>query len=163
MSRYTPDELERWLFVETIADPAEPSPTELGTGVNLRPGIASISGFTFTVSTVEAPDMDSRFTKTVAGRSSVEASSMEFYAGDDEDDPEVEIRAALPRNANGFIVRVPPVEGAQAPLTAGTDCEVWPVEVTGNNRNTSAPGEVAKVTVTYSHPDVPRQDAVITT
>lgn len=158
MARYTPDELEQWLYVETIADTAAPSTAELAAGVNLFCDSMSYSGFTFTVGTTEVPDGCSRFTKTIPGRASAEASSIQFYM---DDDPAAVIRDSLPVNGVGHVVRVHPVSGAPAPLTAGTVVEVWPVAITGNNVDTPTLGEAAKFTVGFAHPDTPEQFAVV--
>jgi hypothetical protein len=164
MARYTPDELEQWLWVESIADTAAPTASELAAGVNImcpvgsKSAIASVSGFGFTVGTAETPDMCSRFTTTIPARSSAEAGSIEFYM---DDDPASTVRDALERDAVGNIVRVHPVSGAKAPLVDGTIVEVWPVQITGNNVNSPAPGEPAKFTVGFSHPAPPQQFAEI--
>lgn len=161
MSRYTPDEREKWLWVDTIDDVAAPSTGELNTAIDLTCDISSVSGFGFSVGSVEVPDMCSRYTSTIEGRASSEDSSIEFYMGDDPTDSEHEIREGLPRGATGHVIRVHPVQGNPAPLTDGTVVEVWPAAVMSNNVNPPAPGEAAKFTLNFAHPSPPEQFAVI--
>ena len=161
MALYTPDELERIFFLPSVASTAAPTVAEFTAGEDITDAIVSMSGFTFSGSKVEVPNLGSRFTPSVTGRLTAEDSSIEFYKGDDPTDLEEVVRALLPRGADGYIVRVFPVDGAPAPIAAATDVEVYPVEVMSNSVAAPTPGEAAKFTVQFSIPRQPNQAATI--
>ncbi len=161
MSRYTPDELEQWIYVPDIADPAAPTVAEIGDGQDFTEAIASVSGFRLSSNRVATPDLGTRFDKSVPGRLSTDDASIAFYKGDSATDLEEVIRNLLPRGTGGYVVRVHPKDGAKAAIAAATKAEVWPIEVMSNSVNPPSPGEAAKFTVAFSHPEKPSEVATI--
>lgn len=161
MSRYTPDELEQWFYVPTIASVAAPTVDEIGDGEEFTAAISSVSGFRLSANRVATPDLGTRFDKSVPGRLSTDDASIEFYKGDSAADLEEIVRALLPRGTGGYVVRVHPKDGAKAAIAAATKAEVWPIEVMSNSVNPPSPGEPAKFTVAFSHPEKPTEVATI--
>lgn len=161
MARYTPDELDQWFFLPTVASVAAPTIANFTAGEEITDAVASISGFTLSANKVDTPDLGSRFTSNVPGRLTAEDSSIEFYKGDAATDLEEVIRALLPRGTDGFIARVHPKDGAKAAIAAATKAEVWPIEVMSNSVANPTPGEAAKFTVQFSITEQPNQAATI--
>lgn len=161
MARYTPDLLERWTFVPTIASQAAPTVAEITAGQEITSVIVSVSGFSYTGSKVETPDLGSRFNSSVPGRYSAEDSSIQFYKGDDADDVEKDTEDLLADDTAGYILRFPPVEGAKPTVAAAVKCAVWPIKVMSNTEDPPAPGEAAKFTVTFSIPRAPTKVATV--
>lgn len=161
MAKYIPDELEKWRFVPTITTVSAPTAAQMAAGTDITAAISSVSGFQKSGSTVPTPDMSTRFTKTVSGRTTADDSSIEFYRGDDATDVEEVVRALLPEGGSGYICRSHPVNGAPAAITAGAKVDVWPVRVSGNNTAPPAFDEPAKFTVSFSHPVAPVLGATI--
>lgn len=161
MSRYTPDELETWHFVPTITNKAAPTVAQINAGEEITGGIISVSGFKYTGTKVETPDLKTRFNSSVPGRYSAEDSSIQFYDGDEETDIELIIKDLLPDDTAGFIVRIPPRDGEPQDIAAGTVCAVWPVKVMSNTDDPPEAGAVAKYTVDFSIPSKPEKQAVI--
>ena len=161
MARYTPDELDQWFYVPTVASEAAPTVANITAGEEITNVIASVSGFTLTANKVDTPDLGSRFTTSVPGRLSAEDSTIEFYKGDAATDVEEIVRALLPRGTDGFIVRVHPVDGAKGAIAAATKAEVWPIEVMSNSVANPTPGEAAKFSVQFSITRQPTLPATI--
>lgn len=161
MARYTPDELEKWFFLPTVASVNAPTVANFTAGQDITPAISSVSGFTISANKVDTPDLSTRFTRSVAGRLTAEDSSIEFYKGDDATDVEEVVRALLPRGTDGFIARVHPVEGEAPTIAAGVKAEIWPVEVMSNSVGSPTPGEAQKFTVQFSVTDPPNQAATV--
>lgn len=161
MARFTPDTLEKWYLVLSIADPDAPTDTEMAAGTDITGMLSSVSGFSKSTGNVPTPTFDTDFTTTIPGRITVEDSSLEFYASDTSGGVNT-VLAALPQGTPGYICRFFPIEGAaQDGETTGDICDVWPINVLSNNPNTPVVGEPAKVTVGLSHPDEPGFDIEI--
>jgi hypothetical protein len=161
MARYTPDLMERWVFVPTIAAQAAPTVAEIGAGTEITGVLTAVTGFSYTGTKVETPDLGTRFNTSVAGRFTAEDSTIEFYKGDDADDVERDVEDLLPDGTAGYIVRFPPVEGAKPAVAAALKCAVWPVTVMANSENAPAPAEPAKFTVSFSIPRAPTKVATV--
>lgn len=155
MPRFNRRGQEQVFFVPAIADEAEPSVAAVEAATELHPALRSISGFNYTGEDLDVSDMSSTWGKTIPGGDTAADSSMTFYEGDDDDDVEREIEAALAKGTSGFVVFSP--EGA--PATGGA-ARVWPVRVKSNNPDESADNAGATFTVGFSIPDPPTLDAV---
>jgi hypothetical protein len=163
MSRYTPDELEQWWFAPTIAVPAAPTAAEINAGEEITEAIITVSGFKYTGTKVETPDLKTRFNRSVPGRFTAEDSSIQFYKGDEATDVERVVEDLLADGTEGFVVRIPPEDNAPQPIAASTTCAVWPVTVMSNSEDPPVAGEIAKFTVDFSIPDPPEKNAVVAT
>lgn len=127
-SRYIPPGVRQYYFVAAIANKNTPLRAELDAGTDLTSEVANISGFTVTSNTVDAPDLGTRFTSQVAGRTTADKSSIDFYASDSSDD----VRTLLPRDTKGFIVIFPEGDHPAVvgpPAVAATKMDVFPVTV----------------------------------
>lgn len=161
MARYTPDELETWHFVPSIANKNAPTVAEVTAGEEITGAVITVSGFKYSGSKVETPDLKSRFNSSVPGRYTADDSNIQFYKGDESTDVEAIVEDLLADDTAGFIVRIPPEDGDPQAIAAATTCAVWPVKVMSNTEDPPAPGEVAKFTVDFSIPSAPAKHAVI--
>jgi hypothetical protein len=161
MARYTPDLLERWTFVPTIAVQAAPTVAEITAGTEITGIITAVTGFSYTGTKVDTPDLGSRFNTSVAGRFTAEDSTIQFYKGDASGDAEKTVEALLADGTTGYILRFPPVNGAKPAVAAAIKCAVWPVTVMANSEDAPAPAEPAKYTVSFSIPRAPTKVATV--
>jgi hypothetical protein len=149
-SRYIPPGVRAYYYVPTIVDKASPSRAELDAGTDLTAEIAEVSGFQVTSESVDTPDLATRFTSKVPGRTTADDSSITFYASDTSDD----VRTILPRDTAGFIVVLP--EG-DVPTQM---MDVFPVKVAASTvmSGTEDPGQVE---VSFTITGEPEQNVVI--
>lgn len=145
---YAPNVTKVW-FVPTIASTAlEVTRAELTAGTDLSDEVADLSGWNVTGEDIATPGL-SDFTGSVPGRTSVEASSITFYADEDG----VDARTVLTPGLSGYIVI------ADAGDIAGGVCDVFPVRVKAVGKPRTVTGSNAHhVTVGFSTPRKPAVD-----
>lgn len=158
MPRFSRRGRSQFWFVLTIADTAEPSPTEVNAGTRLDTQLATVNGFTFSNSPIMTPDMASAFTSQIAGEDTAEESSMEFYRLDASDT----IKNALDKGTVGYVVIFDEPPAGATPAN-GDPCEVWPVVVSSNASMYTTDNEAAKYRVVFSVTSPPVLDATVTT
>lgn len=156
MPRFNRRGQEQVYFVPTIVAAATPTDDEIAAGTPLHPVLRAISGFNFTGEDLDVSDMGSTWGKTIPGGDTAADSSMTFYEGDDADDTEADVEAALVKGDDGFIVFIP----SGAPVAAAK-ARVWPVRIKSNNPDETAENAGATFTVGFSIPDPPTLNAVI--
>lgn len=112
--RYLPPGIRQVYIVDTIANPALPTLAELNAGTDVTGEIVdgSVTGFSVTPSTVEAPDLGSKTTRKVAGRISLDDCSIAFYL---TQDGTVDARTLLADGAQIFVCIFPEGNHAQTP------------------------------------------------
>lgn len=87
-------------WLDTVADlDSGPLRSELDAGQDLTKEIAAMTGWEISADRVAVPDMGSRFTSRISGRTNPGDSQIVFYASQDTAD----IRAVLERGDQGFI------------------------------------------------------------
>lgn len=169
--------MSRLLFVENlgmvfvptsvgIADPLVPALTaEINNASSLdMVGVAngealvteSVTGFSTTPTQIETPDYVSLQVGKIAGSVSVDDASMDFYLDDTTND----IYNGLAVGDTGFIVIIQKFDVSGA-ITAGDDCEVWPVTVQDKTIKFTGANEAAKWTLSVAC-GVPTKDAAVT-
>jgi hypothetical protein len=139
--RYTSRGTTRIYFLTAIASyTTAVTRLELNAGVDLTTHIADSSGWSVSTDQIDAPDMSTRFTPTIPGQVTAEASSLTLYAsrtGTDARNSFTSGSSTLPATS-GYIVIL---FGGDI---AGNKMDVWPVTV----------GSVAKqISVQGSDPD----------
>ena len=137
-------------FAPTVTNPAAPTVAQITAGTRLDTALSEISGFTFSNSPIDTPDMSSTFVAKIQGEDTVEDSSMTFY----EDTTSNPIMTALSKGANGYVVIFYAGLAGAAPA-AGDKCEVWPVTVSSNARQYTANNEAAKFQVSFANTAAP--------
>jgi len=146
-------------FAPAVADTDAPTEDEMGDATELSCQLAEISGFAFSNSPIDVPDMCDVFVKNIPGEDTAEDSSITFYELDTSlaSNP---IKTTLSKGTAGFVVFFP-YGLAGANPAAGDECEVWPVSIASNTREWSAGNDPARFMVEFTITDVPDQDATV--
>jgi hypothetical protein len=151
-TRFFAPEISKVLFLPTIAAAnLAATRAELTAGTDLTGEIADLSGFTVASGTIDTPDLGSRFTKQIGGRTSVEASSLTLYS----DRKGVDVREVLPRDTTGFLVFM---DGGDVPADP---MDVFPVTVTSLGKVRSTGDQAGQLTVSFSVTGIPGEDLPI--
>lgn len=100
--RYLPPGIRHLYWVSTMANYLLPTRAELNAGIDLTYEIpdGGVTGWSLAGSTVDAPDLGSKFTSQVPGRLTSASNSIDSYLDQGSND----IRTLLPRDTTGFIV-----------------------------------------------------------
>ena len=150
--RFFQPEVSKCYFVPTIASASLVyTLAERDAGTDLSDEIADISGWNVTSGTIDTPDLGSRFTGQIGGRTSVDASSITFYgdkAGED-------VRTVLPRGTTGYIV------WADGGDVTAQPSDVFPVEVTSVGKLRSVGDQAFQLTVQFAVTREPAEDVAI--
>jgi len=143
-------------IVPTIATQATPTLAELNAGKDVTKHITAISGFEFSVASIDVPRAGTNFTGNVPGRQSASDSSITFINSDGG--PSVDARglATLALNATGYVVFFN--EG----VVTGGACDVWPFRVSSvsPSRDLEALGTTV---IAFSIPNTPSLSVTIPT
>jgi hypothetical protein len=113
-----------WLFLPAVADPATgPDEAEINAGTVLQCTANDISGFTVSPTFTDTPDLCNIIDGKVFDGSTVDDSSITFYASSDDDDA----KGFFAPLQTGFIMHAP----YGLPLIAGDPLsgDLWPVTV----------------------------------
>jgi hypothetical protein len=148
--RYVPAGLRKIYWVTTIATYTAPTRGELNAGIDLSNEVAEINGFSVASTTVDTPDLSSRFVSKIPGPITADNSSLSFYASSTSSD----VRTVLPRDTSGFVVFL--WEGD----TTGLRMDVFPAKVTSSalDGNMTDP---EKVNISFAITRVPASNVVI--
>lgn len=152
-------------FVPTVASASLiPTAAEVIAGTHLTvkaspadESVMGITGFKFTNSPIDTPDLADSFTGNIPGEDKVDASSLDFYEGKTSN----AIKTALAKGTKGYIVIF--FAGiAGATPAAGDKADVWPVTSTGPSRNYSAGNEAASYSAPFAMTGAPGDTVTLT-
>jgi hypothetical protein len=150
--RYFDPGITKCIFLPAIAAAnLVPTRTEINAGTDLSPEIAEVNGFTVTSGVINTPNMGSRFTGTIPGRTNAEDSSITFYADQAGND----VRTILPRDATGYIL------WADGGDVAGNKGQVYPIRVQSLGQLRSVGDESHRLQVQFSITSEPNEDVTI--
>lgn len=149
--RFFAPEISKVYFATDIETPGAYTRAEVTASVDLTGEIAELSGFSVTSNMIDTPDLGSRFTRQIGGRTSVEASSITFYA----DKKGVDVRSVLPRGTKGFLIFM---DGGDV---AASKSDVYPVEVTSLGKVRSTGDNASQLTANFAVTGVPAEDVAI--
>lgn len=144
-------------LVTTIANPAAPTVAEITAGTPLHDELAALTGFTSEQGTIPVPTLGSMWDGTIPGGETAAASSLTFYAGDDDTDDSEAIRAAFVEGDNAYIVFV---KRAKVPVAADP-VDVFPIMVMASNDSYSVDNAAAQFTVGIAIPDPPSKNVAV--
>jgi len=159
MPRYIPSGVAKVVFAPSVANRAAPTQAEITAGTTLTvagttaaAGLVEMSGFETASSDVETPDVSSRFTAKIPGRTGTSDASATFY----DDDATLTIRTALAEGTAGVMIIM------RKGGTTGFPTECYPctVNVLNSSQVTSA-NEPSKFMVTFSLSAAPTKVGVI--
>lgn len=138
-------------YLPDVADPDNPTRTEMDAGTDLSPEVADISGWQVTGGEIDTPDLATVFTGSIPGSTDVEDSSITFYASQDGAD----VRELLPRGTSGFVM----IMGGGD--TADNKADVFPIRVRSVGKEYSLDDEAARAQVQFSITREPSEDVTI--
>jgi hypothetical protein len=119
VSRFFPTGTTKYIFCPSVANLSAPTRSEINAGTDLSPEIAEVEGWQVTSELIDVPDINSRFTSKIPGRTSADDSSITFYA----DPSGADARTLFPRDEEGVILRM---DGGDV---AGRKMDVFPIRV----------------------------------
>lgn len=141
----------------SLAAPGAPSAAEITAGTALHEVMAAWTGFTSEQADLPVPDLGSTWEGTIPGGETPAASSITFYAGDDDADTEETVRAALVEGDIGYIVVV-----KRAKTPASTEpADVFPVRIKATNDEYSVDNAAARFNVGFTIYDPPEKNVAI--
>lgn len=152
VSKYINPGTTKVYWVPTISNKSAPTRGELNAGTDITAHIADNSGWKVESDQVETPDMDTRFTSTIPGRTKADGSSITYYC----DVSGADARALMPRDTSGNIVWL---DGGDVP---GRKMDVFPVRVSSLGKERQAKGDdAATVEIAYAITSEPAVDVTI--
>ena len=143
-TRYFPPGTRKLYWVVTIANYNAPTRAELNAGTDLSAEIATMNGWSLAGSTVDTPDMGSRFTSQVPGRLTSANNDITVYLSQNS----VDARTLLPRDTNGFMVCL--WEGD----VTGQKMDVFPARVVTQAVDTTV-DDPGQVTISFAVTKIP--------
>lgn len=152
-NRYWRRGTSKFFFAAACSNTSAPTRSEIGAAVDLTPQIAEVT-YTHEVGTIATPDWATRFTSTIPGE---ETGTLGVTAYDLDGTPAADtIRAAMPKNTNGFVFLMPHGDIPTHRM------EVWSVRVGAGPVDDYASGtEGARYRVDFALTAVPVTGAVI--
>lgn len=124
---------------------------ELNAGIDLSPEVNDVNGWRVEANDIETPDLATDFTGKMPGSTSVDESSITFYA----DDNGLDIRTVHPRGTSTNIVIL---WGGDI---AGNKMDVFPVRVKSNGKAIEVGDEPALVEVAYTITKKPAENLTV--
>lgn len=152
MARFFRRGVSKVVFAPVVASAAAPTRAEITAGSDLTAFVADINGFNISNDPIPTPVLSSKFTPSIEGEDTTDASSLVLY---DDSGTAPAFRAACAKGTAGYLILMPYGD------TAAKRCEVWPVVSTGVNDEWSMGNDPARTTVGFSITNPPTQNAVV--
>lgn len=130
----------------------KPTAAELGAAIRLTDDVADVAGWNVTSGFIDTPDLGTRYTSRITGRTTSDDSTITFYASQDTNDA----RKTLPRGTKGFIIVA---DGGYGTATAVGD--VFPVEVGSVGKVRSVSDTAMQLTVSFAIKAQPAEDVLL--
>ena len=129
------------VFIPTIASTALiPTRAEITAGTDLSNETADVAGWKVGSGKIVTPAMGSEYDSNINGKTTVDDSSITFYADVTGED----VRTILPRNTEGYIAIM---DGGDVPTQP---MDVFKVRVMANGKTRSVGEEAARIEVPFS-------------
>lgn len=143
----------KYRWATAVASKAVPTRAEINASIYLGVQLNDISGLTSTRTSVDRPDMDTKFTKKVAGVDEVPDVAFTFH--DDNDAATTTVRTSLAEGTAGYILVFPYGDVPTKRM------EVWPCETLSVSDQHTTGNETAKFMVGFAPTDTPAKAAVV--
>lgn len=141
----------KWVFTVTVGTKTAVTRTEINNGTDLSQDVAEVNGWQVTSELIDVPDINSRFTSKIPGRTSADDSSIKFYA----DASGADARVLFPRDQTGFILRM---DGGDV---AGRKMDVFPVRVSSVPKEMGTGDDAATLEVMFAITSEPAENVII--
>jgi hypothetical protein len=148
--RFIPEGSTDYYWVVTMANYLSPSRAELNAGTRLTPEVANSGNWGIVSGAVDAPDLATTYTAQIPGKISVDGSTLDMYA----DDNQADARTLMPRNAVGYIVKFPGGD------VTGRKMSVFPVKV-GSAAEPTAFGNPTVLSFSYYVSRIPAENITV--
>jgi len=130
----------------------KPTAAELGAGIRLSDDVADVAGWNVTSGFIDTPDLGTRYTSRITGRTTSDDSTITFYASEDGQD----VRTILPRGTKGFLIV------ADGGYGAATDTgDVFAIEVGSVGKVRSVSDTAMQLTVGFAIKQQPAEDVLL--
>ena len=150
--RYFQPEVSKVYYLPAIvAATLIPTRAEINAGIDLTAEIADLSGWSIVSGSIDTPDLASRFTSQISGRTKAEDSTITFYGDKTGDD----VRKDLPRGSRGFMMFC---DGGDVPTQPA---DVFPCEVSSVGKLRGVDEKAFQLTISFSVTRQPAEDVVI--
>lgn len=151
VNRFFPTGTTKYIFTVSVANKSAPTRSEINAGTDLSPEINEVDGWQVTSELIDVPDLNSRFTSKIPGRTSADDSSITFYADPSGSDA----RTLFPRGATGFILRM---DGGDVP---GRKMDVFPVTVSSVPKEMGTGDDAGTLQVMFAITSEPAENVTI--
>lgn len=149
-NRFIPEGTTMFYYVATLAAYTSPTRAELNAGTNLTPEIAAAGDWAITSNAVNAPDLVSLFTPQIPGDITMGTTTIDMYS----DVAGADVRALLPRNTSGYIVKFPGGD------ITGRKMTVFPVKV-GSIPEATALNTPVTISITFYVTKIPAENIAV--
>lgn len=150
-SRYFATGTTKYVWCTSVANKLAPTRAEINAGTDVSGDIAEVNGWQVTSDLIEVPDINSRFTSKIPGRTSADDSSIKFYA----DPSGADARTLFPRDTTGFILRM---DGGDV---TGRKMDVFPVRVSSVPKEMGTGDDAATINVMFAITSEPAENVTI--
>ncbi len=151
VNRFFPTGTTKYVYCTSISNKNAPTRLEINAGTDLSPEINEVDGWQVTSELIDVPDLNSRFTSKIPGRTSADDSSITFYADPSGSDA----RTLFPRGATGFILRM---DGGDV---AGRKMDVFPVTVSSVPKEMGTGDDAGTIQVMFAITSEPAENVTI--
>lgn len=151
VTRFFPTGTTKWIYCPSIANKNAPLRAEINAGTDLSGEIAEVEGWQVSSELIDVPDINSRFTSKIPGRTSADDSSITFYADPSGNDA----RVLFPRDTTGFILRM---DGGDV---AGRKMDVFPIRVSSVPKEMGTGDGAGTLTVNFAITAEPAENVTI--
>jgi hypothetical protein len=150
-SRFFPTGTTKYIFCTVIANKNAPSRAEINAGTDISGELKAVDGWKVTSELIDVPDINSRFTSKIPGRTSADDSSLTIYADPSGNDA----RTLFPRDTTGFILRM---DGGDV---TGRKMDVFPVRVSSVPKDMGTGDDAATLMVQFAITSEPVENVSI--
>jgi len=150
-NRYFATGTTKYVYCPSVANKSAVTRLEINAGTDLSGEIAEVDGWRVTSELIDVPDINSRFTSKIPGRTSADDSSITFYA----DPSGVDARSLFPRAATGFVLRM---DGGDVP---GRKMDVFPITVSSVPKEMGTGDDAATLQVMFAITSEPAENVTI--
>lgn len=150
-NRYFPTGTTKYVYCPLVANKLAPTRSEINAGTDLSGEIAAVDGWRVASELIEVPDINSRFTSKIPGRTSADDSSITFYA----DPSGADARGLFPRGTVGFIIRF---DGGDVP---GRKMDVFPISVSSAPKDMGTGDDAATIEIMFAITSEPAENVTV--
>lgn len=150
-TRFFNPETTKVYWVASIAVKTAPTRPELNAGVDVTRAIADVNGWMVTSEMIPTPDMGTRFTGKIPGRTSADDSTITYYQGKNG----IDARGTMPRDAVGYMVWL---DGGDV---SGYKMDVYPTTVSSHGKQRSVGNDPARLVISYAITSEPAENVTI--